>query len=165
MLKHLRTEFQWYIRHALWTRSQSRITVKKPGVLEKYGCWSRIPNAESANRESTNQSQFQLSIVVTLFHCSRYRITSAVNTQGISNKGRVQLASCNAQVQASRFCSLLFYNKTVTSKSATINLCVEAIHAVDTVLWHPGEQTHILQTNKQRNQRTTIPVATHARLG
>ena len=35
-----------------------------------------------------------------------------------------------------RFCSHLYDNEALTSKSAS---CVEAIHAVNTVLWHPGD--------------------------
>ncbi len=40
-------------------------------------------------------------------------------------------------------------NEGLTSNSATIkNCCVKAIHAVNAVLWHRGEQTHISQTNR-----------------
>ncbi len=31
---------------------------------------------------------------------------------------------------------------------------MKAIHAVSAVLWQPGEQTHVSQTNKQTNKQT-----------
>ncbi len=54
----------------------------------------------------------------------------------------------NVQVHALRFCLLLFDNEAVTSKSATIKTCcVKTIHAVNALLWHPGEQAQKLQIN------------------
>ncbi len=32
---------------------------------------------------------------------------------------------------------------------------MKAIHAVNAVLWQPGEQTHVSQTNKQTNKKPT----------
>ncbi len=40
-----------------------------------------------------------------------------------------------------------------------ITYCVKAVHAVNAVLWQPGEQT---QNYKQTNQTTTIPMAARA---
>ena len=39
-------------------------------------------------------------------------------------------------------------NKSVGLTVKTITCCVKAIHAVNAMLWHPGEQTHKLQTDK-----------------
>ncbi len=109
---------------------------------------AQIP--ESANRAgTTNQSQFQLSIVVTLFHCSWYGINSAVNTQGISNKGRVQFASCH--IASSSFCQLLQTTKLLNRNLPLFKAsyyCVKAIYAANAALWNPGEQRYHKQTDK-----------------
>ncbi len=64
-------------------------------------------------------------------------------------------STCKFQLLS--FCSLLFDNEALTSKSATFksnNLlcgCVKAIHAVNAVLWQPGEQ---IEKNRQTNRLT-----------
>ena len=55
----------------------------------------------------------------------------------------------NVQVQA---CSLLFNNKALTSKSATIktnNWLCEGYPSVNAPLWHPGEQA---QNHRHRHR-------------
>ncbi len=84
------------------------------------------------------------------------------NNYSASNKGRVyvdQLASQPASQREFSFCSLLFDNKALTGKSGTITCCLEAIHAVNAALWHPGEQAQKSQrqTDRRTNQTTTLP--------
>ena len=55
------------------------------------------------------------------------------------------------------FCSLLFDNEALTNIKILklITCCVKAIHAVNSVLWHPGEQAQKSQTDRQTNPTPT----------
>ena len=56
---------------------------------------------------------------------------------------------------------LSFDNEVKSATFKTNNLlCGGAIHAVNAVLWQPGEQ---IENNIQTDQQTTIPVAAHCR--
>ncbi len=69
-----------------------------------------------------------------------------------SNKGRVVARghAANVQVQASY---LLFDNEALILLLRILcSVKAGSIHAVNALLWHPGKQTHKLQTNKPNDQ-------------
>ncbi len=69
------------------------------------------------------------------------------------NTGSLQLKVSVPQYIASSTCKFKLSYSTTKLKSATvktdITCCVKAIHAVNTVPWHPGDDIHLSQTNKQ----------------
>ena len=71
-----------------------------------------------------------------------------------SKRPRVVIASHAANVQVQAFYSLLFDNEALTYQNLPllITYCVKAIHAVNAVLWHPGEHAQKSQTDRQADK-------------